>query len=50
MLAEVDSTVEKRLSSEFDVNGYPTLFIFRNGKKFDYKGPRDANGIFLLKN
>lgn len=49
MLAKVDSTVEKSLSTEFNVNGYPTLYIFRNGKKFDYKGPRDAEGIFLLK-
>ncbi|KAL4003030.1 protein disulfide isomerase family protein [Acanthocheilonema viteae] len=45
MLAEVDSTVEKSLSAEYDVNGYPTLYVFRNGKKFDYKGPRDAEGI-----
>ncbi|EFO24730.2 Pdia4 protein [Loa loa] len=45
MLAEVDSTTEKNLSAEFDITGYPTLYIFRNGKKFDYKGPRDAEGI-----
>ncbi|CAG9535168.1 unnamed protein product [Cercopithifilaria johnstoni] len=45
ILAEVDSTVEKSLTAEFDVSGYPTLYIFRNGKKFDYKGPRDAEGI-----
>uniref|UniRef100_A0A1I8EAK4 protein disulfide-isomerase n=1 Tax=Wuchereria bancrofti TaxID=6293 RepID=A0A1I8EAK4_WUCBA len=44
-LAEVDSTVEKSLSAEFDITGYPTLCIFRNGKKFDYRGPRDAEGI-----
>lgn len=49
MLAEVDSTVEKSVSAEFDVTSYPTLYIFRNGKKFDYKGPRDSEGIFLLK-
>ncbi|VDN81419.1 unnamed protein product [Brugia pahangi] len=45
MLAEVDSTVEKSLSAEFNITGYPTLYIFRNGKKFDYKGSRDTEGI-----
>uniref|UniRef100_A0A8R1Y528 Protein disulfide-isomerase n=1 Tax=Onchocerca volvulus TaxID=6282 RepID=A0A8R1Y528_ONCVO len=45
MLAEVDSTVEQSLSAEFNVTGYPQLYIFRNSKKFDYKGPRDAEGI-----
>ncbi|VDO24938.1 unnamed protein product [Onchocerca flexuosa] len=45
MLAEVDSTVEQSLSADFNVTGYPKLYIFRNSKKFDYKGPRDAEGI-----
>uniref|UniRef100_A0A915PKR5 Protein disulfide-isomerase n=1 Tax=Setaria digitata TaxID=48799 RepID=A0A915PKR5_9BILA len=45
MFAKVDSTAEKSLSMEFDVTGYPTLYIFRNGKKSDYSGPRDAKGI-----
>uniref|UniRef100_A0A0R3RTG1 protein disulfide-isomerase n=1 Tax=Elaeophora elaphi TaxID=1147741 RepID=A0A0R3RTG1_9BILA len=47
MLAKVDSTIEKSLSAEFNVNGYPTLYIFRNGKKFDYNGPRDAEAEML---
>ncbi|VDN35414.1 unnamed protein product [Gongylonema pulchrum] len=45
VLAEVDATVETSLAEEFDVTGYPKLLIFRYGKKFEYKGPRDARGI-----
>ncbi|VDN04299.1 unnamed protein product [Thelazia callipaeda] len=45
VLAEVDSIVEHNLSSEHDITGYPKLIIFRNKRKFDYNGPRDAAGI-----
>ncbi|VDN33244.1 unnamed protein product [Gongylonema pulchrum] len=48
VLAEVDATVETSLAEEFDVTGYPKLIIFRYGKKFEYKGPRDARGISFL--
>ncbi|KAJ7965543.1 Protein disulfide-isomerase [Quillaja saponaria] len=48
-LAKVDANEEtnKGLASEFDIKGFPTLKILRNGGKTvqDYKGPRDANGI-----
>lgn len=45
VLAKVDCTEEKSLGDRFEVRGYPTLYVFRNGKKSEYKGPRDAAGI-----
>jgi len=45
ILAEVDATVETELANRFDVHGYPTLFVFHNGEKSEYHGPREADGI-----
>jgi len=45
VLAKVDCTEEKSLGDKFEVKGYPTLYVFRKGKKSEYKGPRDASGI-----
>ena len=48
-LAKVDANdgKNKDLASEYDIKGFPTLKIFRDGGKTiqDYKGPRDAQGI-----
>ncbi|KVH99627.1 disulfide isomerase [Cynara cardunculus var. scolymus] len=48
-LATVDANDEKNkdLASEYDIKGFPTLKIIKNGGKSveDYKGPRDAEGI-----
>uniref|UniRef100_A0A914H4U7 Protein disulfide-isomerase n=1 Tax=Globodera rostochiensis TaxID=31243 RepID=A0A914H4U7_GLORO len=44
-LAKVDATEEKKLSEAYAVQGFPTLKIFRNGRRFDYNGPREAEGI-----
>ncbi|GER37736.1 protein disulfide-isomerase [Striga asiatica] len=49
VLAKVDASDEqnKIIANEFEVRGYPTLKILRNGGSViqDYKGPRDADGI-----
>ncbi|OVA07932.1 Thioredoxin [Macleaya cordata] len=49
VLAKVDANDElnKGLASEFEVRGFPTLKILRNGGKLvqEYKGPREADGI-----
>ncbi|XP_061359958.1 protein disulfide-isomerase-like [Gastrolobium bilobum] len=49
VLAKVDANEEKNrdLASEYDVRGFPTIKILRNGGKNvqEYKGPREADGI-----
>ncbi|KAE8682207.1 Protein disulfide-isomerase [Hibiscus syriacus] len=48
-LAKVDANEEanKGLANEYEVRGFPTLKILRNGGKNvqEYKGPREADGI-----
>lgn len=46
-LAKVDATEEKEVADEYGIHGYPTLLVFRNGRRFDYKGQRDLAGIVL---
>lgn len=49
MLAKVDANEEanKELATEFQIQGFPTIKILRNGGKSsqDYNGPRQADGI-----
>lgn len=42
--------MEKSIAEKYGVSGYPTLKILRYGKRSDYDGPRDADGIvkFML--
>lgn len=44
-LGKVDATKESELAKEYGVGGYPTLKILRKGKRFDYNGPREEDGI-----
>ncbi|CAN0892353.1 Protein disulfide-isomerase, partial [Linum grandiflorum] len=54
-LAKVDANEEanRDLATQYDIKGFPTLKILRNGGKLiqEYKGPREADGIveFLKK-
>eukprot|EP00252_Welwitschia_mirabilis_P015660 TRINITY_DN3464_c0_g2_i1.p1 TRINITY_DN3464_c0_g2~~TRINITY_DN3464_c0_g2_i1.p1 ORF type:complete len:525 (-),score=113.95 TRINITY_DN3464_c0_g2_i1:221-1729(-) len=49
VLAKVDANEElnKGLASQYEVRGFPTLKILRNGGEHvqEYKGPREADGI-----
>ncbi|GLJ44401.1 hypothetical protein SUGI_0931050 [Cryptomeria japonica] len=49
ILAKIDANEEsnKALAGEYEVRGFPTLKIIRNGGANiqDYKGPREADGI-----
>lgn len=44
-IAKVDATVEIDLASKYGIEGYPSTFIFRNGKPSEYKGPISEPGI-----
>ena len=45
ILAKVDGTAEEELGQRFEVQGFPTLKIFRRGRVTDYNGPRESRGI-----
>ncbi|XP_015913469.2 protein disulfide-isomerase A4 [Parasteatoda tepidariorum] len=44
-LAKIDGIEEKELAEKYEARGWPTLMIFRKGRKYDYEGPRDESGI-----
>lgn len=44
---DANEDANKELATNYDVKGYPTIKIVRNGGKHvqEYKGPREADGI-----
>uniref|UniRef100_A0A0K8R8T2 Thioredoxin domain-containing protein n=1 Tax=Ixodes ricinus TaxID=34613 RepID=A0A0K8R8T2_IXORI len=44
-LAKVDATKEKTLAEVHEVKSYPTLLVYRKGRRFPYNGPREETGI-----
>lgn len=44
-VAKVDATTNVPLSKRFEVKGYPTLFLFHNGKSYKFKGKRTAENL-----
>ena len=44
LLAKVDATLEKDLANKYNVTGFPSLFVFRNGRHYSYKGGREEGG------
>lgn len=43
-VAKVDATAASGLGSRFDVSGYPTIKILKNGEPVDYDGERTEKG------
>ncbi|KAH7962436.1 hypothetical protein HPB52_016069 [Rhipicephalus sanguineus] len=44
-LGKVDATKEKSLAEVNEVRSYPTLLLYRRGRRFEYNGPREEAGI-----
>lgn len=46
VLAEVDCTVDKSLAKRFNIQGFPTLILFKKGKEAGrYEGSREVNDL-----
>lgn len=46
VIAEVDCSVETELCLNHDINGYPTLVLYKNGVKLkDYVGARELQSF-----
>lgn len=44
-VAKIDATTESGLAARFDVGGYPTIKILKNGQTVDYEGARSYEEI-----
>lgn len=53
MLGAVDATFQEQLAQKYEINGFPTLKLFKNGiYKADYEGKRTVDDLyqFMKKN
>lgn len=44
-LAKVDATEENSLATKFNIRGFPTMILFRDGQEEEYTGGRTADSI-----
>lgn len=44
-LGKVDATANQALSAPFELKGYPTLILLRDGKRQDFSGKRTFEGL-----
>lgn len=44
-IGKVDATTNEKLAKRFGVTGFPTLFLFQQGKQTEYDGGRTAEAI-----
>ena len=44
-VAKIDATANPDLAREYDVKGYPTIKILKDGKPIAYDGSRTEEGI-----
>ena len=47
-LAKVDATEEPDLATEYQIQGYPTLYVFRNGQRYDFS-PRNRDSAAIIR-
>ncbi len=40
-----DNAANKQMCTDYEVPGFPSVIIEKDGKRVDYDGPRTANGI-----
>ena len=43
-LAKINGDEEKTLYNRMGLNGYPTIFVYHNGRSFEYEGLRRTDG------
>jgi len=45
---KVDATIEKALSSHYNVTGFPTIAVMHEGRTWEHKGARSRDGLLAL--